>query len=229
MEEIHGGEICSGGFQDAASSAFHRRVFHEDSYALDLREVANDVRVNPGDRRKFSRPVGFFVRPGEPCGRVRLPFGGHAVAELERGAALACADPFSGGAHSTNPSGRAPCCSARIKTRACMRFERAAAKQGAENVVILSFSSESEESLFDLNLKKEREILRFAQNDKLVEGFFPQHVGPFAPRTLHGTVEVAAEKVSTSHSEGLGLPEESAFSWVWRRTADPSVAAATEG
>jgi hypothetical protein len=35
--------------------------------------------------------------------------------------------------------------------------------------------------------------------------------------------EVAAEKLATSHSEGLGLPEESAFSWVLRRKADPSL------
>jgi hypothetical protein len=34
---------------------------------------------------------------------------------------------------------------------------------------------------------------------------------------------VAAEILATSHSEELGLPEESAFSWVWRRKADPSL------
>jgi hypothetical protein len=32
-----------------------------------------------------------------------------------------------------------------------------------------------------------------------------------------GQASVAAEKFATSHSEGLGSPEESAFSWVWRR------------
>jgi hypothetical protein len=34
---------------------------------------------------------------------------------------------------------------------------------------------------------------------------------------------VAAEKLATSHSEGLGLPEESVFSLIWRRKADPSL------
>jgi hypothetical protein len=33
----------------------------------------------------------------------------------------------------------------------------------------------------------------------------------------------AAEKLATSHSEGPGLPEESVFSWVCRRKADPSL------
>jgi hypothetical protein len=40
---------------------------------------------------------------------------------------------------------------------------------------------------------------------------------------LDAAAKVAAEKLASSHSEGLGLPEESAFSWVWRRKADPSL------
>jgi hypothetical protein len=35
--------------------------------------------------------------------------------------------------------------------------------------------------------------------------------------------ELAAEKFATCHSEGRGLPEESAVSWVLRRKADPSL------
>jgi hypothetical protein len=35
--------------------------------------------------------------------------------------------------------------------------------------------------------------------------------------------KVAAEKLTTSHSEGLNSPEESAFSWIWRRNADLSL------
>jgi len=34
---------------------------------------------------------------------------------------------------------------------------------------------------------------------------------------------VPAEKLATSHSEGLGLPEESVFSLFWRRKSDPSL------
>ena len=45
----------------------------------------------------------------------------------------------------------------------------------------------------------------------------------FGHRKKTPQAEQAAEKLATSHSEGLGLPEESAFSWVWRRKADPSL------
>src|SRR5580704_10343382 len=81
VKEFHGGKICSRGFQDPANRAFHRLVLDKNSDALDLREMAHDVRVNPGNGSKFSRPVGFFMRPGEPGGGVRFPFGGHPVAE----------------------------------------------------------------------------------------------------------------------------------------------------
>ncbi len=45
-------------------------------------EEADDFRVEPGDGLEFTGPVLAVVRPGEPCGLVRLPLGGHAVAEL---------------------------------------------------------------------------------------------------------------------------------------------------
>ena len=55
-------------------------VLHQDAHALDAREMAHDVGIDPGNRREFAGPVGALVRPGEPGGFVRLPFGGHAVA-----------------------------------------------------------------------------------------------------------------------------------------------------
>jgi len=70
-------------------------------------------------------------------------------------------------------------------------------------------SERSEESLFlfmGLNLG---EILRSAQNDKVTHFF----------RRL----KQAAEKHAPCHSEGQGLPEESAVSWKPRRKADPSL------
>jgi hypothetical protein len=46
---------------------------------------------------------------------------------------------------------------------------------------------------------------------------------PRQPGVRHSQSIQAAEKLATCHSEGLGLPEESAFSLVWRRKADPSL------
>ena len=50
-------------------------------HALMGSEQADDFRIEPGDGLEFAGPVFGIVRPGEPCGLVRLPFGGHAVAE----------------------------------------------------------------------------------------------------------------------------------------------------
>src|ERR1700688_3906065 len=44
-------------------------------------------------------------------------------------------------------------------------------------------SERSEESLFDLSLRKEREIPRSARNDKMMEGLFPQPVQPVWSRS----------------------------------------------
>jgi hypothetical protein len=42
--------------------------------------------------------------------------------------------------------------------------------------VVFCHSEQSEESLFDIGLRKEREIPRFARNDKMVDGLFPRAV-----------------------------------------------------
>ena len=46
---------------------------------------------------------------------------------------------------------------------------------GREEVNLFCHSERGEESLFDLSLRKEREILRFARNDKMA-GAFPRPV-----------------------------------------------------
>src|SRR5260370_18777540 len=46
--------------------------------------MADDFGEGPGNGRKFSRPVGYFVRPAEPGRFVRFPFGGHAETESVR-------------------------------------------------------------------------------------------------------------------------------------------------
>jgi len=45
-------------------------------------EVACDLSVDPGDRRKLPRPVGPVMWPSEPGGFVRLPLGRMPEAEL---------------------------------------------------------------------------------------------------------------------------------------------------
>ena len=60
------------------------RVIDQDVHALARREQADDLRVDPRNRLEFSRPVFGIVRPGQPGGLVRLPLGGHAVAEFAR-------------------------------------------------------------------------------------------------------------------------------------------------
>jgi hypothetical protein len=48
--------------------------------ALDLRQMTDDLRERPGDDLKFPGPIRDFVRPAQPSGFVRFPFGGHAEA-----------------------------------------------------------------------------------------------------------------------------------------------------
>src|SRR6266581_1269928 len=83
-EKIHGIEICSGLFQDGSNARFGGAVFDQEINAFDRRQMADDFSKGPGNGRKFSRPVGYFMRPAEPGGFVRFPFGGHAETESVR-------------------------------------------------------------------------------------------------------------------------------------------------
>ena len=80
-KEIHGVKICFRFFQHGSNARFGGAVFNEEKNALDARQVANDFREGPRNNRKFPGPVGYLVRPAEPGGFVRLPFGGHSEAE----------------------------------------------------------------------------------------------------------------------------------------------------
>src|SRR5207245_10148115 len=64
-----------------SSDLFGGAVFNEEKNALDARQVANDFPEGPRNNRKFPGPVGYLVRPAEPGGFVRLPFGGHSEAD----------------------------------------------------------------------------------------------------------------------------------------------------
>src|SRR5262249_43903218 len=73
-----------------AHPLFAGAVLYEEVDALDLGQMADDFREGPRDRRKLAGPVGEFMRPGEPGGFVRFPFGGHAEAEGVRFGGIRC-------------------------------------------------------------------------------------------------------------------------------------------
>src|SRR5262249_38598698 len=56
---------------------FGNRRVHKNANPLRLGEVKNDVGVHPDDRLELAGPVVALVRPGDPGGVVRFPFGGH--------------------------------------------------------------------------------------------------------------------------------------------------------
>ena len=62
-EEIYGGEIGAGFLQDGADSGFGFFIFDQEIDPLNLRQVADDFREGPRNGRKFSGPVGEFMRP----------------------------------------------------------------------------------------------------------------------------------------------------------------------
>src|SRR5260370_25011960 len=61
-------------------------IIYDQIHTLMPRQVADDFGIDPWDRIELARPVAAKVRPGEPRGFMRLPFGGHAV--FLRGTAL---------------------------------------------------------------------------------------------------------------------------------------------
>ena len=79
LVEVEAGEIGSGAAEMADGAVFGVGIVDEDVDGFDLGEVANDFGVDPGDGLEFSGPVFGVVRPGDPGGGVRSPFGGHAV------------------------------------------------------------------------------------------------------------------------------------------------------
>src|SRR4051812_41925289 len=68
----------AGTIENGASLPLFGFVLNNHLDAFMLREIANDLGYHPRDRLKFSRPVRAIVRPRQPGGCVRRPFGGHA-------------------------------------------------------------------------------------------------------------------------------------------------------
>ena len=78
-----------GGYADVREqpsrlALVHRRV-DQDADDLAWDERAHDFAVHPRDRAKLAGPIAGVVRPADPRGVVRLPFGGHTEAEGRRG------------------------------------------------------------------------------------------------------------------------------------------------
>ena len=63
---------------------FRRAVLHQDAHRSTAAQLAHDLGIHPRNGREAARPVVAIVRPGDPGGLVRLPFGGHAEAEGAR-------------------------------------------------------------------------------------------------------------------------------------------------
>ena len=86
--EVEACEVGSCAAEETCGASLSVGVVDEDVDVFDLREVADDFGVDPGDWLKFSGPVLRVVGPGDPGGGVRRPLGGHAVAGVIRGAHL---------------------------------------------------------------------------------------------------------------------------------------------
>ena len=68
-------------FRAFCAARFSRSGSHDKIYVFHAAQVADDIGEDPRDGVEFSWPVRAIVRPRQPCGLVRLPLGGHAVAE----------------------------------------------------------------------------------------------------------------------------------------------------
>ena len=77
--EVQAGEVGALAAEHAGGALFGGDVVDEDVDVFDLREVADDFAVDPGDGLEFVGPVLGVVGPGDPGGGVRSPLGGHAV------------------------------------------------------------------------------------------------------------------------------------------------------
>ena len=77
LGERVGKRICF--FEHRPRTLFRTRVIDDQVDALMPGQVADDFGIDPRDRVELTRPVAAKMRPGEPCGFMRLPFGGHVV------------------------------------------------------------------------------------------------------------------------------------------------------
>ena len=71
----------TGFAQNAARAPFFRGILHQDVDGFATHDIADDLGINPRDRREAPRPISAIMRPRYPGRLVRFPFGGHAETE----------------------------------------------------------------------------------------------------------------------------------------------------
>jgi hypothetical protein len=82
--KTHSIQIRTGALQNAGCALSGIRILNQEMDLLVCGEQTHDLRVNPWDGLKLPRPILRIVRPRKPRGFVRLPFGGHTVAQGAR-------------------------------------------------------------------------------------------------------------------------------------------------
>src|SRR5579864_891306 len=73
-----------GPFQHSAGLPCVGRILDDQFHSFVFCQVPDDLGIDPRNRLKLSWPVSLEMRPGQPCGCVRLPFSGHAITEHAR-------------------------------------------------------------------------------------------------------------------------------------------------
>jgi hypothetical protein len=79
--EAHRAQPDSGVGEDPAGAALRVDIVHENLDALAGSKLTNDLGVHKNDGGQLTRPISLVMRPRDPGGGVRLPLGGHTVAE----------------------------------------------------------------------------------------------------------------------------------------------------
>ncbi len=82
-QELDGVHVDRAFRQNAPGAFFERRIFHQNADPFHARQVAHDFAIEPRNRREFAGPIGSLVRPCQPRGFVRLPFGRHPPALMQ--------------------------------------------------------------------------------------------------------------------------------------------------
>ena len=77
FEELHARRIHTHAFEHATRARFMLFRIHQDANCFAFGEMADNFTVDPVNRLDFTGPVGGIVRPADPGGLVRFPFGGH--------------------------------------------------------------------------------------------------------------------------------------------------------
>ena len=75
-------QIAANALENSARGIFLGSMADENADDFTRRNVPHHFAIDPGNGREFARPVTGVVRPGEPGGFMRFPFGGHPVTQV---------------------------------------------------------------------------------------------------------------------------------------------------